>query len=196
MKYEKESKMRSNFWEKIQESTWEKRIQEAIDRQVSHLVLDTVKSYEEIYEYDQKTGDIYFDDLKFFLRKGLRFHYLNRIFTDLKKVDAIHLPATSENDDSHVNISLYAHTIKSAKSIFNIKEYSNSQRCNLALLLLIRGTCSCQKILEIHGISIEDHDMYASYVITAHKDDDLLTAFRQYLYLHFLLTRTKKVQLR
>lgn len=188
--------MRSKFWENIQESTWEKHIQEAIDRQISHVVVDTVKTYEDIYECNQKTGDIYFEDLKFFLRKGLKFHYLNRIFTDLKKVDAIHLPAMRTDDNSSFNISLYEHIIKSAKSVFDTKVYANYHSCTLALLLLIRETCSSQKILEIHGISIEDQDVYASYVITKHQDDDLLTAFRQYLYLHFLLTRTKKVQSR
>jgi len=143
--------------------------------------------------------EVYFQDMMFFVTKGLKFKYVYRIFSDLKKANAVSMPATDTEGkmrgaygtnqySASSNISLYEHIVETSKSVFSLKGYPTSQLKDGALLALLHDMGKLTDYLRkssrsfvVSGDHDEDSSKYASLVMTDLADRRLLEIFQDCL---------------
>ena len=149
-------------------------------------------------DFDEE--EVYFQDMMFFVVKGLKFKYVYRIFKDLKLSGAISLPATDTEGkmkgaygknqySASGEISLYEHIVETSKSVFLVKGgYTPSQLKDAALLTLLHDMGKLTDYLRkssrsfvVSGNHDEDSSMYAALVMTDLADLGLLEIFQDCL---------------
>ena len=161
---------------------------------------EDVGTHENWGEVAFRPGSFFFNDMMFFVRKGVKFKYVHRIFIDLKKAGATELPATDTEGkmkgayganqySASASISLYDHIVNTAKAVYELKgEYSRSQQNNAALLVLFHDMGKISKYLRENNKAMavsSDHDKdsakYAALVMTDEGDAELLELFEDCL---------------
>jgi hypothetical protein len=131
------------------------------------------------------------EDFLFFASKGIKLKYLKSIFEDFKQGEAMSVSSVSGFDKETygknryavaADISVYAHTISTAKRVFDLEGYSKTELANAALLVLIHDFGKLSSFLKTKGIVIHrQHEytsaLYAEAIISDAEDRNLLDVF-------------------
>lgn len=169
------------------------------EERIQPLTHDIGSRKKTVHRCDFDEDEVYFEDMMYFVVKGLKFKYVHRIFTDLKKSDAINKDASDTTGkmkgayganqySASADISLYEHIVETAKSVFSLKGYPPSQLKDGALLALLHDMGKLTDYLRksprsfvVSGNHEEDSSKYASLVMTDFEDQGLLEVFQDCL---------------
>lgn len=142
--------------------------------------------------------EVFFEDLMFFAVKGIKMKYLIQIFTDLKYSGAIDQPAVSdktikagkeygENQYSlAAQVKLYEHVVTCAKEVYGLQGYTDSQKNDGALLVLMHDMGKVSNYLRKQGYHVsgthsEVSGEYVKQIITDEEDRVLKEMCFEYL---------------
>jgi len=188
--------MSAKFWGKL-------AIKQFIESNIAQHRIRKLPTMDEkpkvIFHCEFNEDEIFYKDLTFFWKKGLKAKYLYRIFNDLKKSNSVELPATDTQNKMPSSfgrnqytvsgkISLYDHIVSASKSVFDLKGYKESQLRDAALLVLLHDMGKLKDYLkkssDEFGVS-KDHEydssIYAALVISDAEDANTLAIYRDCL---------------
>jgi hypothetical protein len=142
--------------------------------------------------------EVFFEDLMYFAVKGIKMKYLIQIFTDLKYSNSISQPAISDKTikagkeygtnqySLAAQVRLYDHVISCAKEVYGLRGYTDSQKNDGALLVLMHDMGKVSNYLRQQGYHVsgthsEISGEYAKQIVSDEEDKVLKEMCFEYL---------------